>query len=121
MAAGIATLLILKRPGSYEYLDNITATLVNGIVAAGQEAGHDVTGAHVGGMFGFFFQKGPVESFDDAKRSDVAKFAKFHQLMLQRGVYLSPSAFEAGFTSLAHTHADINKTIEIARQVMKML
>jgi glutamate-1-semialdehyde 2,1-aminomutase len=121
MSAGIATLHILRRPGTYEHLDNITASLVNGIIAAGKEAGHDVSGAHVGGMFGFFFHRGPVNSFDDAKRSDVAKFAKFHRLMLERGVYLAPSPFEAGFTSLAHTHEDIDKTLQIVREVMRML
>jgi glutamate-1-semialdehyde 2,1-aminomutase len=121
MAAGIATLNILKRPGSYEYLNNITARLVSGIIEAGKEAGHDISGDHVGGMFGFFFQKGPVQSFSDAKNSDGAKFVKWHKLMLERGVYLAPSQYEAGFTSLAHTQADIDATLKVVREVMALL
>lgn len=121
MAAGIATLSILKRPGTYDYLNNITAQLVNGIIDAGKSAGHEVFGGHVGGMFGFFFQKGPVRSFAEAQKSDNVKFAKWHRLMLERGIYLAPSPYEAGFTSLAHTPADIEETIRIAREVMQQL
>lgn len=121
MSAGIKTLEILKRPGTYEYLENITSTLVNGLIKVGKEAGHSICGGSVGGMFGFFFHEGPINSYSDAKQSDVAKFAKFHQLMLERGIYLAPSPFEAGFTSLAHTLADIEHTISVAREVFKIL
>jgi glutamate-1-semialdehyde 2,1-aminomutase len=121
MAAGIATLNILKGPETYEYLNNITSKLVNGIIAAGKEAGHEVYGDHVGGMFGFFFHKGPVRSFSDAKKSDGAKFVKWHKLMLERGIYLAPSQYEAGFTSLAHTEADIDATLKVVREVMALL
>ena len=121
MACGIKTLEILKRPGSYEYLEKITSKLVNGLIAAGKEFGHPITGGSVGGMFGFFFNEGPVNSFSDAAKSDGKKFAKWHRMMLQRGVYLAPSQFEAGFTSLAHTEADIDRTIAIAREVMSQL
>lgn len=121
MACGIKTLEILKRPGSYEYLDKITSKLVNGLIAAGKEFGHPITGGSVGGMFGFFFNEGPVNSFSDAAKSDGKKFAKWHRMMLERGVYLAPSQFEAGFTSLAHTEADIDRTIAIAREVMSQL
>lgn len=121
MACGIKTLEILKRPGSYEYLEKITTKLVNGIIAAGKEHGHAITGGSVGGMFGFFFNEGPVNSFSDAAKSDGKKFAKWHRMMLERGVYLAPSQFEAGFTSLAHTEEDIDKTIAIAREVMSKL
>lgn len=72
-------------------------------------------------MFGFFFCKGPVHSFEDALASDTAKFGRFHRGMLEEGVYMAPSQFEAGFTSLAHTDADIQQTIEAARRVMKRI
>jgi glutamate-1-semialdehyde 2,1-aminomutase len=121
MACGIKTLEILKRPGSYEYLDKITKKLVNGILAAGKEHGHAVTGGSIRGMFGFFFTAGPVKNFTDASKADGKKFAKWHRMMLERGVYLAPSQYEAGFTSLAHTEADVDRTIAIAREVMALL
>jgi glutamate-1-semialdehyde 2,1-aminomutase len=75
----------------------------------------------VGGMFGFFFCEGPVNNFEDAAKSDSKKFARWHRMMLERGVYLAPSQYEAGFTSLAHSEEDVDKTIETAREVMKLL
>jgi glutamate-1-semialdehyde 2,1-aminomutase len=121
MAAGIKTLEILQRPGSYEHLEKITKKLIEGILAAGKEFGHAVSGDSISGMFGFFFTEGPVNSFKDAAKSDFKKFARWHRMMLERGVYLAPSQYEAGFTSLAHTEEDINNTIEIAREVMSKL
>jgi len=121
MTAGIKTLEILGRPGAYEHLDKITKKLIAGILAAGKEAGHDICGGSISGMFGFFFCKGPVHSFEDAMAADTAKFGRFHRGMLEEGVYLAPSQFEAGFTSLAHTEKDIDATIEAARRVMKRI
>lgn len=121
MAAGIKTMEILKRPGSYEHLEKITSKLVNGILEAGRANGHAVCGGNISGMYGFFFTEGPVNCFADAAKSDTAKFAKWHRMMLERGVYLAPSQYEAGFTSLAHTDADIDATIEIAKEVMSKL
>lgn len=121
MAAGIKTLEILKRPGSYEHLDKITSRLINGLLAAGKEFGHPVSGGYISGMFGFFFAEGPVNNFKDASKSDLKKFGKWHRMMLERGVYLAPSQYEAGFMSLAHTEADVDQTIEIARDVMSKL
>jgi glutamate-1-semialdehyde 2,1-aminomutase len=121
MAAGIKTLEILRRPGSYEHLEKVTNKLVKGILAAGKEYGHDVCGGNISGMFGFFFTEGPVNNFKDAAKSDTKKFAKWHRMMLERGVYLAPSQYEAGFTSLAHTEDDIDRTIAIAREVMSKL
>mmetsp|Transcript_10815 Transcript_10815/g.10436 ORF Transcript_10815/g.10436 Transcript_10815/m.10436 type:complete len:106 (+) Transcript_10815:1226-1543(+) len=69
----------------------------------------------------FFFTAGPVNCFEDAAKSDMSKFAKWHREMLKRGIYLAPSQYEAGFTSLAHTVEDVDKTIEIAREVMALL
>ncbi|KAJ4728838.1 Glutamate-1-semialdehyde 2,1-aminomutase 2, chloroplastic-like protein [Melia azedarach] len=87
MAAGIQTLKLLKEPGTYEYLDKITSELVKGIIDAGKKAGHAIRGGYISGMFGFFFTKGPVYNFKDAKISDTAKFARFHKGMLEE-VYI---------------------------------
>ncbi len=118
MTAGIKTLELLQRPGAYEHLDTVTKRLVVGLQAAANEAGHDFCTGQISGMFGFFFCEGPVHNFEDAKKADVAKFGRFHRGMLEQGVYLAPSQFEAGFTSLAHTEADIDKTIAAAKTVM---
>ena len=77
---------ILKRPGSYEHLEKITSKLIAGILAAGKEFGHPVCGGSISGMFGFFFTDGPVNNFVDASKSDLKKFAKWHRMMLERGV-----------------------------------
>ena len=73
------------------------------------------------GMFGFFFCNGPIHNFEEALKADTAKFGRFHRGMLEEGVYLAPSQFEAGFTSLKHSEADIKATIEAARRVMKRI
>jgi glutamate-1-semialdehyde 2,1-aminomutase len=121
MTAGIKTLEILARPGAYEHLDTVTSNLINGIMAAAREAGHEVTGGSISGMFGFFFNPGPVNNFEDAAKSDADKFGRFHRGMLEQGVYLAPSMYEAGFTSLAHTDEDIEFTINAAKEVFKTL
>jgi glutamate-1-semialdehyde 2,1-aminomutase len=121
MTAGIHTLKRLMEPGTYEYLDKVTGDLVQGILDAGAKTGHEMCGGHIRGMFGFFFAGGPVHNFDDAKKSDTAKFGRFHRGMLEEGVYLAPSQFEAGFTSLAHTPLDIEKTVEAAEKVLRRI
>eukprot|EP00931_Biecheleriopsis_adriatica_P052550 TRINITY_DN3058_c0_g2_i2.p1 TRINITY_DN3058_c0_g2~~TRINITY_DN3058_c0_g2_i2.p1 ORF type:complete len:542 (+),score=127.52 TRINITY_DN3058_c0_g2_i2:91-1626(+) len=121
MTAGIETLKRLKQPGSYEHLDKITGRLINGILDAAKDAGHKVCGGHISGMFGFFFCEGPVSCFADATKSDTEKFAKWHRMMLEKGIYLAPSQYEAGFTSLAHTEEDIDKTIAAAKEVFAAL
>ena len=121
MTAGIKTLELLSQPGSYEYLDRVTSRLINGLLAIGKEKGHAMCGGSISGMFGFFFCEGPVHNFEDAKKADTVKFGKFHRGMLEEGVYLAPSQFEAGFTSLAHTDADIDRTLEAARAVLSRL
>jgi glutamate-1-semialdehyde 2,1-aminomutase len=121
MTAGIKTLEILRQPGSYEYLDKITKRLANGLLQIAQETGHTACGGQISGMFGLFFTAGPVHNYEDAKTSDLSKFSRFHRGMLERGVYLAPSQFEAGFTSLAHTEEDIDRTLEAARAVLSSL
>ena len=118
MTAGIKTLEILKRPGSYEHLHKMSQMVSEGLVEVAKAAGHDACGTCAGGMFGFFFNPGPVNSFDDAKNSDTEKFSRFHRAMLEEGVYLAPSQFEAGFTSLTHTEELIEQTLAAAKTVL---
>jgi len=121
MTAGIKTLEILSRPGAYEHLDTVTSRLAKGLLTIAEETGNAACGGQISGMFGMFFTEGPVNNFDDASKSDMEKFGKWHRGMLSRGVYLAPSQYEAGFTGLQHTEADIDYTLEMAREVMKQL
>lgn len=121
MTAGIKTLEILSRPGTYEQLEKTTSKLINGLLEIARENGHSVCGGNVSGMFGMFFTEGPVHNYNDAKQSDLQKFSHFHRGMLEQGVYLAPSQFEAGFTSLAHTDDDIENTLAAARTVLSNL
>ena len=121
MTAGIKTLELLQRPGTYDQLDRLTTQLTEGLLQAARDTGHAVCGGHISAMFGMFFHPGPITNFEDAKGADLEKFSRFHRGMLERGVYLAPSQFEAGFTSLAHTDADIEATIAAAREVLATL
>jgi len=119
MTAGIKTLELLQKPGTYEYLEEITHKLISGLLTIAKNTGHKVTGGNISGMFGMFFTGEEVHNYDDAKKADTSKFARFHRGMLERGVYLAPSQFEAGFTSIAHTEEDINQTLAMAEEVLK--
>lgn len=121
MTAGIKTLEILKRSGTYEQLEDKTNKLITGLLEIARNNGHTVCGGNISGMFGMFFTEGPVHNYDDAKQSDLEKFSRFHRGMLEQGVYLAPSQFEAGFTSLAHTDDDIANTLAAARTVLSSL
>lgn len=121
MTAGIKTLELLQKPGTYEYLDQITKKLTDGLLLIAKQTGQDVYTRQISGMFGLFFTLGPVHNYEDAKKSDLSKFSLFHRGMLERGIYLAPSQFEAGFSSLAHTEADIDQTLAAAREVMSNL
>ena len=121
MTAGIKTLEILQRPGRYAYLEKVTKELIEGLLAVAKQTGHEATGGSISGMFGMFFTGEPVHNYEDAKKSDLAKFGRFHRGMLERGIYLAPSQFEAGFTSLAHSEEDIEKTLIAARQVLSLM
>lgn len=121
MTAGIKTLELLQKPDTYEYLDRITKKLTDGLLQIAKETGHAACGGQISGMFGLFFTSGPVHNYEDAKQSDSAKFGRFHRGMLERGIYLAPSQFEAGFTSVAHTEDDIDQTLSAARDVMSSI
>src|SRR5919199_3824193 len=119
MAAGIATLRLPHQPGVYAELEEQAATLGDGLAEAARAAGVPAYSTRVASMLTTFFTDGPVTDYATAKRSDTARFARFHAAMLARGVYLAPSQFEATFVSTAHTAADIRATIEAAREALR--
>ena len=119
MAAGLATLAGLSRPGFYEELGAKTASLAEGLARVGREAGIPVFTRSVGGMFGMFFTNADsVDSFGEVMECDTDRFRKFFHGMLDAGIYLAPSAFEAGFVSICHTDEDIQATLDAAAKVM---
>ncbi|HEV2461466.1 MAG TPA: glutamate-1-semialdehyde 2,1-aminomutase, partial [Ktedonobacterales bacterium] len=119
MAAGIAQLEALREPGMYEQLERLTAQLASGIGEAARAAGVPLYQTRVGSMFSVFFTPGPVIDEASAKRSATQTFAAYFHAMLQAGVYLAPSQFEAGFVSLAHSEDDIAKTIDAAGAALR--
>ncbi|MEE9607801.1 MAG: glutamate-1-semialdehyde 2,1-aminomutase [Myxococcota bacterium] len=119
MAAGLETLRQLRRPGAYERLEELSARIAEGLRAAAEAAAVELTAASIGGLFGFFFHPGPVVHFEEAKKAHPERFRRFFHAMLEGGVYLAPSPFEAGFVSLAHTRADVEATLEAARAAMR--
>jgi glutamate-1-semialdehyde 2,1-aminomutase len=121
MAAGIATLTLCREPGFYEGLHKQTARLVQGLHTAAGEAGVPICGGAMGGMLGMFFSHGPVRNFADAKAADHARFAKFFQAMLERGVWLPPSGYEAMFVSAAHDDAVIDRIVAAAAESFRSL
>ena len=115
MAAGLAMLELIQAPGFYADLQNKTQLLADGLLAVASEAGVPFSVNRVCGMFGLFFTSEKVETYTQATRCDVAMFNRFFHAMLKRGVYLAPSAFEAGFMSTAHSERDIAETLDAAR------
>ena len=123
MAAGIATLGELKanRTRFYKQLDEMSGKLVAGIAGAAKDAGVAMTVNRVGSMFTFFFTDKQVTGWESAAICDTAKFGRFHGALLDLGVWLPPSQFEAAFLSLAHTSADIDETITAAREALALV
>ena len=122
MAAGFACLNEVAQPGVHETLDELTSRLAEGLLEAAEEAGIPLVVNHVGGMFGIFFTDAEsVTCYQDVMACDVERFKRFFHMMLDEGVYLAPSAFEAGFMSVAHSMEDINNTIDAARRVFAKL
>jgi glutamate-1-semialdehyde 2,1-aminomutase len=115
MAAGIATLTPLFVPGVYDRLNATTERLAKGFAEQANAHGFTATETHVGSMFSLFFAKTAPRTFTDVKASDAATFKRFFWKMIERGVYLAPSAFEAGFTSLAHGQSEIDATLDAAK------
>lgn len=122
MTAGLKTLELISVPGFFDRLEERTTELVSGMEDAARAAGIPFTTNQVGGMFGFFFtERNRVAGFDDVMSCDVERFNRFHSGMLEAGIYLAPSAFEAGFVSSAHDSAVIEATLEAARSVFATL
>ena len=121
MAAGLAMLELIQAPGFHDGLAAATAALCEGMEAAARDAGVPLTTTRVGAMFGLFFTDQQVDTYAQAVACDTAAFNRFFHAMLERGVYLAPSAFEAGFMSSAHTPDVIDATISAAREAFKVV
>ncbi len=123
MAAGLATLRHLRehRKEIYPRLEKLSAELTSGVAAAAKEAGVPICYNRVGSMFTWFFAPGPVTGWDSAAKSDTEAFARFFRSMLESGIYLPPSQFEAAFLSAAHTEEDIQQTIAAAKQAFELV
>ncbi len=118
MAAGLATLEILRRRGTYEQLERSGHRLAQGLIRLNNECGVAATVQHVGSLLTLFFTQGPVQNADQARRSDSRRYARYFRGMLERGIYLPPSAFEAWFVSLAHGPREIDRTLEAHRAAL---
>jgi len=118
MAAGCAMLKQLRdRKGEiYPRLEKLSGELVEGVAGAAKEAGVALCHNRVGSMFTWFFQKGPVTDWDSASKSNTEAFGKFFRSMLESGVYLPPSQYEAAFLGAAHTEEDVQRTVAAAKQ-----
>ncbi len=123
MAAGIAQVGTLLRDGStlYTALEATTQEIAEGVAGAARDAGIRMYTARVGSMVTWFFQDGPVRNFEDASRSDTGLFGRFHRGMLEQGVWLPPSQYEAAFVSASHGAQEISRTISAAAEVFRQL
>jgi glutamate-1-semialdehyde 2,1-aminomutase len=121
VAAGVATLETLKGRDWYNQLENLGAQLEGELSNAAEETGIPATVNRVGSMFCCFFTEGPVRDLASAQRSDTKRYAQYFHAMLEQGINLSPSQFEAGFISTAHTQDDIARTGLAARTALKSL
>ncbi|HEY3313141.1 MAG TPA: glutamate-1-semialdehyde 2,1-aminomutase [Anaerolineales bacterium] len=121
MSAGIATLEFLKRPGTWEQLEKTAAALESGIAAAAGKAGVPIQQTRVGTMFTTFFSEVKPVDWPSVKQADTARFGKFFQKMLENGVYLAPSQFEAGFISTAHTQTIIDFTLAAVGEAFRTM
>jgi len=118
MRAGIATLELLDEPGAYERLESTSAKLAEGLRKVMKDAGLKTTLNRVGSMMTTFFTEFPVTDYATAATSDAKRYASFFHGMLERGVYLAPSQYEAGFVSLAHTEEDVEATVRAAKETL---
>jgi len=120
-ACGLATLREIAKPGFFDALAGRTRALVDGLVAAAREADIPMCGDCEGGMFGFFFHDSLPQDYPTVMSTDKERFNRFFHGMLDRGVYLAPALYEAGFVSAAHSAEDIAHTVEAARQSLRAL
>jgi glutamate-1-semialdehyde 2,1-aminomutase len=117
--AGLATLEILARPGTYKQLEKLAKKMADGLGEAAAKAGIPTYNTRVGSMMCMFFTEDRVNSYDDALRCNTGLYGRYFHKMLERGIYLAPSQFEAAFVSLAHTERDIEKTLAAARRSLR--
>jgi len=121
MTAGVETITILKESSAYQELEKKSSFLVKSIIEVASKAGVDIQLPRIGSMFTIFFATDPVTDYETASRADTALYAKFFHQMLSEGIYFPPSQFEAAFVSTAHTHKDIQSTIDAAEKSYKSL
>jgi glutamate-1-semialdehyde 2,1-aminomutase len=118
MAAGLKTLEILNRPHTYEMLEQRSAMLYEGLKDAAKKAGVSTKSYRVGTMFCAYFTDSEVFDWDTAKKSDTKRFARYFEMLLENGVNIAPSQFEAGFMSTAHSERDIEDTIKASYEAL---
>jgi glutamate-1-semialdehyde 2,1-aminomutase len=121
VAAGLATLQLVVQPRLLERIDAVTAALVEGLKAEARKCGVTFSSQSIGSMFGIYFRDAPPKSFAEVMQCDRERFNRFFHAMLEQGVYLAPSAYEAGFLSAAHGDAEIDATLAAARTAFKKL
>jgi glutamate-1-semialdehyde 2,1-aminomutase len=114
VAAGLATLKLIQAPGFYERLEKTTRQLVEGLAAQAKTAGVAFSAQSIGSMFGLYFRTAVPRSFAEVMQCDRERFNQFFHAMLERGIYLAPSAYETGFVSAAHGTAEIEATLAAA-------
>jgi glutamate-1-semialdehyde 2,1-aminomutase len=120
-AAGLAVLDLLSREGVYEGLEKATGRLARELAALAKEAGVPFTATSLGGVFGFFFHPGPVRNYADATAADADGYRIFFHAMLEQGIYLAPSPYEAAFVTLEHGEREIDETLEAARRAFRQV
>jgi glutamate-1-semialdehyde 2,1-aminomutase len=121
MSAGIAALKQLNKPGIYDQITQNARRLVLGLRAEIADAGIPAQINAIGSLSTIFFTQGPVRNYADAKRSDTKAYARFFREMLDRGIFLAPSQFEAAFLSAAHTSADVDRTLAAAKESLRAI
>ena len=119
VAAGLATLRLVEKPGFQERVEQTTRSLVEGLAAEAKQAGVTFSSQSIGSMFGIYFRAAPPRSFAEVMQCDRERFNRFFHAMLEQGVYLAPSAYEAGFVSAAHGSAELEATFAAARKAFK--
>jgi glutamate-1-semialdehyde 2,1-aminomutase len=119
VAAGLATLKLVDTPGFQERVAATTRALVEGLAAEAKRAGVTFSAQSIGSMFGVYFREAPPKSFAEVMQCDRERFNRFFHAMLERGIYLAPSAYEAGFVSAAHGAREIEETLAAAREAFR--
>ena len=121
LSAGYATLLELEKDGFYKKLESRAIEFFNELKSNFEQSGFPCTSHQVSSMVGFYFQEGPVSNYEEAMQSDTELFARYFQKLLDKGIYIAPSQFETMFISSAHTDSDLQKTVEIHKEVLKKM